>query len=73
MIEYKGGECQICGYNKCPSALVFHHKSPKEKLFGLGHGNVYSWERTKKELDKCVLLCRNCHAELHAAEVHAQE
>ncbi len=65
-IEYKGGKCVICYYNKCVSALHFHHLESEEKEFGLSHkGLCRGWKRVKKELDKCVLLCANCHAEIH--------
>jgi len=64
-IEYKGGKCEVCGYNKCHDALEFHHLDPDEKDFGIGCGNTYSWERTKSELDKCIMLCANCHREEH--------
>lgn len=59
-----------CGYNKCEAALQFHHRNPEEKSFGIAaKGEARSWVKTVKELDKCDLLCANCHAELHAAEV----
>ncbi len=65
-IEYKGGKCVICGYKKCVGALTLHHRNPKEKDFGLSvRGLTRSWEKIRKELDKCVLLCSNCHAEVH--------
>ena len=65
-LEYKGGQCIKCGYNKSIRALVFHHTDPKEKDFGIGaNGITYSWKRVKQELDKCDLLCSNCHAEEH--------
>jgi hypothetical protein len=64
-IEYKGGGCQICGYNKCVASLVFHHLDPSKKDFNISHKNIKSWERIKKEIDKCVLLCQNCHGEVH--------
>jgi hypothetical protein len=65
-VMYKGGKCEKCGYNKCLGALQFHHIDPSEKEFGLsGKGVPKSWERCKTELDKCILLCANCHAELH--------
>ena len=65
-IEYKGGKCLICGYNKYVGALDFHHLDEGTKEFGLAvAGLTRSWERTKKELDKCVLLCANCHREVH--------
>ena len=66
-IEYKGGKCIICNYNKCVQALEFHHLDPNEKEFGIAHkGITRSWEKTKIELDKCILLCSNCHREYHA-------
>lgn len=63
-IEYKGGKCQICGYNKYQGALEFHHINGK-KEFGIGDkGYTRSWESTKSELDKCILVCANCHREI---------
>jgi hypothetical protein len=68
-IEYKGGECQKCGYNKCNRALAFHHLDPTQKDFGLAKsGLTRSWEKMKEELDKCILVCHNCHAEIHDEE-----
>jgi len=65
-IEYKGGKCISCGYNKCNEALDFHHIDESKKEFGLSEkGMTRSWERTMKELDKCILVCANCHRELH--------
>lgn len=64
-LAYKGGKCEKCGYNKCIAALEFHHIDPTKKEFGLGQGNIYSFTRMKKELDKCQLLCSNCHREIH--------
>jgi len=66
LIEYKGGCCEICGYNKCDRALVFHHLDPEEKDFGLStRGLTKSLEKLKEEADKCALLCSNCHMEIH--------
>jgi len=68
-IEYKGGKCISCGYNKCPGALTFHHTNPAEKEFGIASDGIYrKFEKIKEELDKCILLCMNCHAELHHKE-----
>ena len=65
-IAYKGGKCQCCGYNKCSQALEFHHTDPLQKDFGLGaKGYTRSWDKNKQELDKCVLVCANCHREIH--------
>lgn len=59
-----GNKCQICGYNKCNTALEFHHINPKEKDITLSR-SIYSWERTKNELKKCICVCANCHREIH--------
>ncbi len=65
-VNYKGGCCQRCNYNKCIDALEFHHKNPNEKDFSIGgQGYTRNWEKIKIELDKCDLLCSNCHREEH--------
>ena len=64
-IEYKGGKCIICGYNKCNRSLEFHHRDPNEKDFGISSSKVLSWDKIKIELDKCDLVCSNCHGEIH--------
>ena len=64
-IEYLGGECQICRYNKCVASLDFHHRDPSTKDFKISTGNIKSWDRLKVELDKCALVCSNCHREIH--------
>lgn len=66
LVEYKGGKCEKCGYDECIAALEFHHINPEEKEFGIGaSGITRSLEKMKKEADKCVLLCCNCHRVLH--------
>ena len=68
-IEYKGGQCFRCGYKNCNGALQFHHLDPEQKDFGIAtKGTTRSWEKIKAELDKCVLVCSNCHAEIHEEE-----
>mgnify|MGYP002507682637 CR=1 FL=1 len=64
-IDYKGGKCSICGYNKCNRSLQFHHLDETTKELELSSSWSASWERTKKELDKCILVCANCHGEMH--------
>lgn len=65
-LEYKGSKCERCGYNRCMEALEFHHIDPTKKDFNVSsRGHTRSWKRVKEELDKCVLLCANCHRELH--------
>jgi ribosomal protein L30E len=67
IIKSMGGKCQICGYNKCSGALELHHIDPKEKEFGFGgiRANPQSFDKMKVELKKCILLCSNCHKEVH--------
>ena len=66
-IAYKGGRCERCGYDRCADALEFHHRDPDQKDFSISSkGYTRSWERVKMEMDKCVMLCANCHRELHA-------
>lgn len=66
LVEYKGGKCEECGYSKCLSALQFHHKNSTTKSFGIAE-KMYSksLELLKQEVDKCELLCSNCHFEHH--------
>lgn len=66
-VAHKGGKCEHCGYNKYIGALEFHHNDPNEKDFGIsGTKQTASWNKIKKEVDKCTLLCSNCHKEEHA-------
>ena len=69
-VEYKGGRCQVCDYDRCIEALEFHHLDPTQKDFGISHkGYTRSWERVREEVDKCILLCANCHREFHAGKL----
>ncbi len=66
LIEIKGNCCEHCGYKKCYAALHFHHKNKKDKKFSLSGSGLtgHSWPAVLKELEKCQLLCANCHAEI---------
>ena len=66
-VNYLGGKCASCGYNKCVEALDFHHLDPNKKEFSISQAKSHSFSKVKPELDKCVLLCANCHREEHAA------
>lgn len=63
-IDYKGGKCVLCSYNRCIDGLCFHHIDPDKKDFNICGGPI-KWQTLKKELDKCVLLCALCHIEVH--------
>ena len=72
LVQYKGGKCERCGYDKCEGALHFHHNDPNEKEFSVAHinlnSNTVSIDSIYAEVDKCSLLCANCHAEEHYLE-----
>ena len=66
LIQYKGGKCIICKYDKdIPAAYDFHHVDPSRKSFGIANRLLYSMSKLTKEADKCVLLCCRCHQEFH--------
>jgi len=65
LVRYKGGKCVLCGYNKYLSALEFHHKDPLKKEFTISSYNSINFEKVRKEVDKCELLCNRCHTEIH--------
>ena len=65
-VEYKGGKCSVCGYCRCIASLEFHHRNKNEKEFTMSRTNK-SLAQIKSELDKCDLVCANCHREIHEA------
>jgi len=66
LIDEAGGRCLICGYDRNPAALQFHHVDPTTKSFTLRNGDTRSLARMRAEAAKCVLLCANCHAEVES-------
>lgn len=64
-VKKKGGKCELCGYNKCISALEFHHTDPTKKDFTPSQNMNMSWGKIEKEIEKCILVCANCHREIH--------
>lgn len=67
LVNLCGGKCELCGYNKTLSSLDFHHIDKNTKKFGISNGYYHSKakEEILKEVKKCVLLCSNCHHEVH--------
>jgi hypothetical protein len=65
LVDEAGGCCILCGYDRQPRALEFHHRHPAEKEFALSRSGVTrSLAALRAEASKCVLLCSNCHAEV---------
>lgn len=66
-VKYKGGKCEICGYDKYIGALDFHHRDPSLKKFNIALKSKLQYLNSEitEELDKCQILCANCHRETH--------
>lgn len=72
LVEYKGGKCCLCGYDKSMRSLHFHHLDEKTKEFDVT-SKGYNIDRLKKEADKCILVCANCHGEIHEGLINTGE
>lgn len=68
IVDAMGGKCQCCNYSKCDDSLELHHIDPsqKEMSFGKIRANPVALKKLSEELKKCILLCANCHREVHA-------
>ena len=70
LVEEAGGRCVLCGYDRCVQALHFHHVDPGAKGFSLSFGGyTHGIDRLRREAEKCVLVCSNCHAEVESGLV----
>lgn len=65
LVSCKGGKCSICGYDKHIEILEFHHLEPSIKDLTIGSSWNRSFQILKEEADKCILVCANCHREIH--------
>ena len=66
LLYVAGDKCAICGYDKCKSALEFHHLDPDAKDFTIGNNTNIATEKALNEIKKCILVCANCHREIHS-------
>lgn len=71
-IEFLGGKCKLCGYDKCIASLDFHHIDPSQKDNDFLKKCEKTWEIMKDKIKDCILLCANCHRELHWTERQKQ-
>lgn len=67
-IAYKGGVCAACGLEYDPVCFDFHHADHTQKEFTISHIAYKDWDSIKPELDKCILVCANCHRIIHKQE-----
>ena len=65
IVYVMGKCCQLCGYNKAITALELHHLNPSEKEFSIGKILNKNWNLINEEIKKCILVCANCHREIH--------
>ena len=65
LIKAMGGHCVCCNYDACVRSLDMHHVNQIEKSFSFNKKVTTSWANIVSEARKCVLLCSNCHAEVH--------
>ena len=74
LIQVMGGKCAICGYQKNHGALEFHHLIPEQKSYGIAaQGTCHNLQRDLEEVHKCILVCANCHREIHAGDYSLKE
>lgn len=66
VLDLLGGKCVSCGFDKYLPSLDVHHTEPSKKDKNFRKHKGWNIERIKKEMENCVLLCRNCHAAFHA-------
>lgn len=76
--EYRqrlGAKCQICGYDKCQNALQFHHIDPSKKKFAISDSlrKTFTQQEIDEEINKCILVCSNCHVEIHSNLIKLDE
>lgn len=65
LVKEHGGKCKICGYDKIPQVLDFHHIDPSQKDARVSFVvQQKSMATARLEASKCILLCKNCHAEI---------
>lgn len=67
-VEYLGGKCYKCNCSGISAIFDFHHRDPETKEFSWGNKRTSNWDNLKIELDKCDLLCSNCHRVVHDKE-----
>lgn len=70
LVNSLGGKCCICGYDRCLSALEFHHTDPSKKDFNISSNAHLAFEKSLNEVKKCILVCANCHREIHAGLIN---
>ncbi len=69
LVEEAGGCCAVCGYDRCVVTLTFHHVDRSLKSFSMSMHTTKALAAYREELQKCVLVCANCHGEIEAGMI----
>lgn len=64
-VKFHGDKCANCRQTFAPCVYDFHHVNPEEKEFTIGENTLASKKRFFEEVEKCILLCANCHRLVH--------
>jgi hypothetical protein len=67
--SYKRAGCSLCGYDKCLAAIDFHHVGDNKSAGVSKLNSAASLDRIKREISKCIVVCANCHREIHAGNI----
>ena len=74
LIKVSGSQCNLCGYHKSINALEFHHIDASQKDYGIASkGTCHDLENDLAEIKKCILVCANCHREIHDGDYTMDE
>lgn len=69
-VMHKGNQCYCCKQSFPLTVYDFHHLNPSEKDFSLGDKtSTVKWDKVEKEIDKCILVCANCHRMIHSKDI----
>ena len=66
LVSENGGKCSICGYSRYLGALEFHHTDPSKKDYHVAQTGIH---KAREEAKKCILVCSNCHMEIHGGVI----
>ena len=69
-VNYKGNKCYCCNISFPLVVYDFHHLDPSQKDFSLSDKtSTVKWDKVKTEIDKCILVCANCHRQIHSGDI----
>ena len=74
LVKTFGGSCPFCKYDRCYKSFDFHHVDPSKKDSAISmFGMLSKWDKIIQEVKKCIMVCSNCHREIHAGLISQKE